>query len=110
MLLNQRVKQLLEAKPALRNSDIKLILAVWISEGLQLTKEQIDYIINDCSPPESIRRNRQKLQEKGEVQADESVKQERKKKQEVYRNGGYVNEVSHTGYKLDLEKGIAYRI
>ena len=80
------VEQMLKNFPDTRNSDIRLILAVWTREGLELSPEQYAKI-QKCSNPESIRRTRQKLQENGKYLAQADIKDARMKKEVKVRQG-----------------------
>lgn len=64
MTLEGRVRQKLESRPELRADDKKLIVAVWEDLGLHLTPEQQKKLFAVYAP-ESIRRVRQKLNERG---------------------------------------------
>ena len=60
-----------------RNSDKALLIRVWAKQGLVLDYHQTQKLFNAASS-ETIRRIRQKIQEKGMYQADDRVKQERR--------------------------------
>lgn len=72
----QLVTALLEQKPELRSSDKKLLLAFWHYQGLHLTEEQREIFMN-CTSAETIRRNRQKIQERGLYPPTEAVREAR---------------------------------
>lgn len=61
-LVLKRVEAQLRSDPDLINSDKKLELAVWASEGLLLDPAQRAIFLNECSPAPSIARARQRLQ------------------------------------------------
>ncbi len=71
------VGQVLSSSNIARNSDRYLILNVWEKQGLVLTPEQRNLFLHDVSSPETIRRMRQKFQEKGLFEADKAVDQKR---------------------------------
>ena len=62
---------------SVRDSDKALILWVWWQLGFQLTHEQMDKFMNLPST-ETIRRLRQKLQEKGKYGGSKAVLDERR--------------------------------
>jgi len=70
------VESILSRDPETRNSDKKLILAVWDYMGLNLSDTQKAKFM-DMPPAETIRRLRQKLQERGRYRASDSVRHER---------------------------------
>ena len=84
MKLYDLVKILLEKYPECRNSDRYLMWKIWDMQGIvrdnRLSKFEFIYT---AIHPESIRRTRQKIQEKySELKADEKIQEERKKIQE----------------------------
>lgn len=60
-----------------RNSDKTLRIRVWEAQGLHLNYWQTQKYFT-VADAETIRRIRQKIQEKGQYQADENVKKERR--------------------------------
>ena len=58
------VSQVMNDFPETRSSDKKLIIKVWEIQGFYLTEEQIKKLFK-CLSSETIRRTRQKLNEKG---------------------------------------------
>ena len=86
MKVQNRVEQLLSNSQQVRDSDHKLLLNFWHTEGLHLTKEQMDIFLN-CTPAESITRARRLLKEK--YPASEAVTELRYKKFLKY-NGGEI--------------------
>lgn len=94
MKLNQKIKQLLKEKPALRSSDTKLILSVWMTEGVDFTPRQIDAILEKASVAESITRARRDVQKDNpDLQATEEVYQQRQDKMNRYAYAeGYKDE------------------
>lgn len=66
------VQNLLRDNAKMRNNDRLLILTVWENYGFKLTDEQRQKFW-DLPSAETIRRIRQKLQEKGDYPADASV-------------------------------------
>ena len=77
MTLEGRVRQKLESRPELRADDKKLIVAVWEDLGLHLTPEQQKKLFAVYAP-ESIRRVRQKLNERGIGLPDVRTQKKRK--------------------------------
>jgi hypothetical protein len=77
MTLESLVRNKLEVDEDLRSDDIKLIVAIWEKEGLQLTEDQRKMLAKVHSP-ESIRRTRQKLQERGMCLPSAAVQKKRK--------------------------------
>jgi hypothetical protein len=63
MKLYDKIKSLLEQYPVLRDSDKKLIWAIWDKEGFAVNRVMRfdDFML--ATSPESIRRCRQKIQE-----------------------------------------------
>ena len=74
MRVRDKVEDLLANNSDNRNSDKKLMLAFWESEGLSLTEEQRRDFLN-CTPAESITRARRDLAWK--YPASREVKQAR---------------------------------
>ena len=66
------IREVLRIYPETRNDDRELILKVWEVEGLELTPIQKQFFLK-VMPAETIRRTRQKIQESGELKADDSV-------------------------------------
>jgi len=77
MTLEGRVRQKLENNPELRSDDKRLIVAVWEDLGLRLTSEQQSKMF-EVYAPESIRRVRQKLNERGIGLPDTRTQKKRK--------------------------------
>lgn len=75
----QLVEQMLRDRPATRNDDRVLIIAVFESLGLELTDSQVKKF-HDMPSTETIRRVRQSIQSKGKYQASENVQQYREVK------------------------------
>lgn len=63
--LKELVKAVRLKSSAARQDDTSLILEVWKAEGAPISKETEMFIKGWCSNPESIRRERQKLDESG---------------------------------------------
>ena len=55
------IERFLKNDPELRDSDKKLLLAVWEGEGLFMSTTQRETFLNKCSVAESITRARRKL-------------------------------------------------
>jgi hypothetical protein len=83
MTINTRVRQLL-VRQDLRDSDKKLLLAFWHTEGLHLTDEQRQMFMEKCTPAESITRARREL--RSEFPASKQVEEERYRKFTEYKN------------------------
>lgn len=77
MSLEQREIRLLSQNEIYRSKDRELILAIWEQEGLVLTEEQKRKFLK-VSSPESIRRTRQKIQERGQYLPDANTQKRRK--------------------------------
>ncbi len=58
------VERMLREQPELRNSDKKLLLAVWESEGLHFSETQKRMFLDKCSIAESLTRARRNLRSK----------------------------------------------
>jgi hypothetical protein len=80
MRISILVEKLLNERPALRSNDKLLILEVWAYYGLNLTPDQ-EYRFLDMPSPETIRRIRQKLQEKGRYPPDPQIAKNRRWRQ-----------------------------
>lgn len=81
MTTTDKVRQMLQDNPRLRDSDQWLIFAFWQAEGLVLTDTQKMQLTN-LTTAESITRVRRKLRE--EYPGSEAVEKERFKKMEEY--------------------------
>lgn len=75
--VKETVKTVLMFYHDARNSDKKLLLRVWEKQGLILNEAQKGVFLNECSPAETIRRVRQKLQSEGQFQADKAIVEQR---------------------------------
>lgn len=64
MKIKDKVEGMLKTNSDLRNSDKKLLLAVWESQGLHLTLYQKEVFMNQCSAAESITRARRLLRDR----------------------------------------------
>lgn len=71
------VEKALQQWPETRNSDKKLILAVWYLQDPDYEENFRHFFQNKALSPETIRRTRQKLQEQGKYRADEEVEEKR---------------------------------
>ena len=86
MTLKQKIKELLQRYPKLRNSDKELILEIFKIKGVGLTEKQ-EKMIRDLPAFESITRARRKAQEEYEkLQAVEVIKQAKQVKETEYRS------------------------
>lgn len=80
------IKDVLRDNPKARDSDKELLLDVWQTLGLYLTIDQ-RAIFRNMPSTETIRRIRQKIQEKGEFQAAGRVTKSRRiKSYEMQQN------------------------
>lgn len=84
MRVHDRVDGILQKSEQCRNSDMKLLINFWYSEGLVLTDDQIKRLLN-CTPAESITRARRLLRAK--YPASKAVTEERYKKFKEYKGG-----------------------
>lgn len=82
MKLNNTIEHVLTNYPEARDSDRYLILKVWEAYGLYLSEDQKDRFIA-CPSTESIRRTRQRLQERGKYKASDRVSRHRRIKSYV---------------------------
>lgn len=79
------VEQLLAARQEYRDSDKKLIIAVWHIQGLRLTEEQRNILLEKCTTPETISRARRAL--KADYPASPEIDNERYNKFKEYKQG-----------------------
>jgi len=90
-----KVKRLLEKHPHLRDSDERLIATIWYNEAGLITGNvsAVDllnlYINKKLSSPESIRRNRQKIQEEFIYLRGVNYKSRQKHQKNVKKELGY---------------------
>jgi hypothetical protein len=84
MNVADRVKNVLAASEAARNSDTELLIIYMQKSGMNLTPTQIETYRNMPSP-ETIRRTRQKIQEEGHFLPSAKVGRERKLRSYVMR-------------------------
>lgn len=78
MSITERVKNILEASHAARNSDMELHIIYMQKSGMNLTQGQIA-TFRSIAPQWTIRRIRQKLQQQGQFSADQAVNEFRYK-------------------------------
>lgn len=71
------IEKALQEWPETRNSDKKLILAVWYLQDPDYESNFRHFFQNKAISPETIRRTRQKLQQDGKYRADEEVEEQR---------------------------------
>lgn len=88
MKLQELIKQLLEKHPVLRDSDKKLLWAVWHVKGHINDLNMIDRDSFYKAPnSESITRARRKVQENYQhLRASKDIEEERKRLEELYRS------------------------
>jgi hypothetical protein len=85
MRVQNKVERLLQSRQDFRDSDKKLLMAVWHIEGLQLTEDQRKIFLTKCSTAESVTRSRRKLKVKYPPSKD--IDDERYRKFKDYRGG-----------------------
>lgn len=83
MILLNRVEQLLQEQ-RYRDSDKLLLLAVWHTQGLELTEHQRQIFMSKCATAESITRARRHLRHK--YPASDKITEERFNKYTQYKN------------------------
>jgi len=94
MTTKNRVEALLKHDTRYRDSDKRLLLAFWHTEGLHLTDEQRQMFMEKCSPAESITRQRRILRSK--YPGSKAVEEDRYERYRVYKhNAGYVDVFAH---------------
>lgn len=71
------VEKALELYPETRSDDKKLILTVWWLQDREYTRDFVHFFQHKAISPETIRRRRQLLQEKGQYKATEKVEENR---------------------------------
>jgi hypothetical protein len=76
-MVSNLVEKALQTWPATRDSDRKLILAVWWLQDNNYENDFKRFFSNKAIMPESITRCRRKLQEQGLYQASDSVAESR---------------------------------
>lgn len=88
------VEKALELYPETRSDDKKLILAVWWLQDHDYEKDFRHFFQTKAISPETIRRRRQLLQEKGRYRATEAVEERRYElfKQNRWSRGAVVAE------------------
>ena len=96
MKLNNTIEHVLTNYPEARDSDRYLILKVWEAYGLYLSESQKDKFMG-CPSTESIRRTRQKLQERGKYKASERVSRHRRIKSYVVQQNAPIASPEHLG-------------
>ena len=84
MNVEQKVIGLLTENKLLRANDKMLMLEFWKREGLELTPHQ-QQVFMQVTSPETIRRNRQKIQERGLCMPDDKTYNYRQSKAEEIR-------------------------
>lgn len=84
MRVHDRVESLLAGRQDFRDSDKKLLLAFWHTQGLELTEAQRQIFLERCTTAESITRARRLLKDK--YPASEAVDKERFNKYVEYKN------------------------
>ena len=100
--VQEKVEQALKTNEKARNSDRVLMGIIWQQEGFNMTDEQ-KKLFMELTNPESIRRERQKFQEKGLYPASKEVDDARfKKYQEV--QGGHKEVSQVLGYKKSVDE------
>lgn len=96
MKLNNTIEHILSNYPEARDSDRYLILKVWEAYGLYLSEAQKDKFMS-CPSTESIRRTRQKLQERGKYKASERVARQRRIKSYIVQQNAPTASIERLG-------------
>jgi hypothetical protein len=89
MRVLSKVERLLQEYPQLRDSDRKLLVAFWHTQGLVLTPEQRQVFYDKCTPAEAITRARRKL--KADYPESDAVREARYTKYQQYRGAHAVS-------------------
>lgn len=84
MRVHDRVEQLLAGRKEYRDSDKKLLLAFWHTQGLHLTDLQRQIFMEKCTTAESITRARRALRAK--YPESKAIEEERFNKYQQYKN------------------------
>jgi len=80
------IRYILAHYPDARNNDKLLMLLFWeICDQIPIPKEFRIAFLHKATPPETIRRMRQKIQEKGDYLPSPEVLEARRKKQQAMR-------------------------
>lgn len=77
--MSKLVEKALQQWPETRNSDRKLILAVWFLQDPNYEDNFRHFFQNKAISPETIRRTRQKFQMDGKYRATEEIEEQRYK-------------------------------
>lgn len=77
--MSKLVEKALQQWPETRNSDRKLILAVWYLQDPDYEDNFRHFFQNKAISPETIRRTRQKFQMDGKYRATEEIEEQRYK-------------------------------
>ena len=83
-MIRNKVENILASQPETRNSDKKLLLAVWEQQGLVLSHTQRQTFLDKCATAESVTRARRLLKVKYPAKA--VVTEQRFKLFEQYRD------------------------
>lgn len=73
MQIQKLVEQALNTWEETRDSDRKLMLAVWYLQNPEYESNFRKFFLNQAASPETVRRIRQKLQEQGKYLASKNV-------------------------------------
>ena len=79
------IEEILEKYKETRDSDKKLLLAVWHFQGFLLTPEQKKIFYEKCLVAETITRKRRDLQASGKYLGTSEVMEGRKKQERLFR-------------------------
>lgn len=100
--IQDKVERVLQDNVSTRSNDRLLMLKIWEDEGLRFTPEQQQAFMK-VSSPETIRRNRQKLQEDGKYRATPDVEAKRAyQEQEVRAAIRYMGEIKEEVEQFNL--------
>lgn len=101
-MISRVVEMVLRDYPETRDSDRKLLVKVWAHCGLYLSEAQA-YKFFSIAPPESIRRIRQKIQERGQYKASKRVAKVRELKSQVVQQNAPIAKPERLDNVLQLE-------
>jgi len=76
--IDKLVIKILKEYPETRNNDKLLVIKVWQYQGLRLTDQQINFLLNKYTyNSESITRSRREIQSRGLYKADPDTQKQR---------------------------------
>lgn len=95
------VKQILTKYPKTKGDDKLLMLKIWHKQGLILTQPQINFFYYKCFSPETIRRERQRIQHEGQLLPEGKILKARKEKEKKMHD-----RFGHKTFQFDREREI----